>query len=61
MAPLYTEIIHEIASDMPANEIVDKYMLEFYYIDTPELRQQVAGQIDKLRDYGGPIYGRPSN
>ncbi|WP_157874581.1 hypothetical protein [Streptomyces sp. AcH 505] len=65
MAHLRSQYAHleqigaDLRSDAPPAIVTEKDIKFLYHVDTPDVRQQVIGGIEKLRQFGGPIYGRP--
>lgn len=45
-----------IASQDDANTVTDRHIKDFYYVDIPATRREVANGISKLRTIGRPLY-----
>ncbi|WP_156034090.1 hypothetical protein [Bosea sp. 117] len=55
-APHHAEIMEAFRSTAPSAEIVDRYPLDLFFIDNPDIRRQLTSDIDALRTTGSPLY-----
>lgn len=53
-----SDTVQLLRSDMPEKDLADQRISEFFYVDLPPWRERIAGYIKKLRQIGGPVYGR---
>lgn len=53
-----SQVVAALQKNVSSSQLAQQYILDFYYIDTPQTRSQVAAGLAALRSFGAPLYGR---
>jgi len=53
-----SQVLADLMQPIGSAQVAEQHILDFYYIDTPQTRSQVASGLATLRALGAPIYGR---